>query len=139
MILVHVLNHFAATHEPFAPSYHRHRELERFKPVFDFLERNYAEAISPDDAAKTVKMSPSHFRRAFKYLTGQSFVPYLSHFRIEKAQELLANPSIPISEVGLEVGFCDQSYFGMIFRRLTNMTPRQYRQRAQAEKQISRN
>ena len=128
MILVHLLNHFAAFQEPFVPFDQRHRELDRFKPVFEFLEQNFSEPISLGEAAETVNMSPSHFRRAFKHLTGQSFVPYLNHFRIEKAQELLANSRIPISEVGLEVGFCDQSYFGLIFRRLTHLTPRHYRQ-----------
>jgi len=135
MILVHILNHFAVTQEPFVRSDRRHRELERFKPVFELLESQYSENISPGDAADSLKMSASHFRRAFKHFTGQSFVPYLNHFRIEKAQQLLANPTIPISEVGLEVGFCDQSYFGLIFRRLTTMTPRQYRRRVLAEKE----
>jgi len=139
MILVHILNHFAISEEPLLRSDRRHRELDRFKPVFEFLDHNYSEPISPGDAADTLNMSPSHFRRAFKHLTGQSFVPYLNHFRIEKAQQLLANPDIPISEVGLEVGFCDQSYFGLIFRRLTTMTPRQYRQRALAGSRNSRN
>ncbi len=139
MILVNILNHCAITEEPFVRSDRRHRELDRFKPVFEFLDQNYADPISPSDAADTLSMSPSHFRRAFKHLTGQSFVPYLNNFRIEKAQQLLANSEIPISEVGLEVGFCDQSYFGLIFRRLTRMTPRQYRQRVLAEKQTPRN
>jgi AraC-like DNA-binding protein len=129
MILVHVLDHFALTQEPFAPSDRRHRELDRFRPVFEFLDSRYSEHISPNDAADRIGMSPSRFRRAFKHLTGQSFVPYLNHFRIEKAQQLLAKPEIPISEVSLEVGFCDQSYFGLIFRRLTKMTPLQYRHR----------
>jgi AraC family transcriptional activator of pobA len=130
MIMVHLLNYFSTQSNRPLPSNRREFELERFRPVFEFLEHNYSESISPTDAARTINMSPSHFRRAFRQLTGQAFVPFLNHFRIEKAQELLSKTEIPISDVGLDVGFCDQSYFGLVFRRLTKITPRQYRQRA---------
>jgi len=83
-----------------------------------------------------VNMSPSHFRRAFKQVTGQSFVLYLNHFRIAKAQELLVSTDKSIAEVGMEVGFCDQSYFGLIFRRCTQMTPHFYRNRAHQMSQL---
>jgi AraC-like DNA-binding protein len=52
---------------------------------------------------------------------------YLNHFRIAKAQALLATTDKSISEIGEEVGFCDQSYFGLVFRRLVHLTPRDYR------------
>ncbi len=114
-----------------AKSDRRQRALDRFMPLFKFLDANYWDLITPADAAKTVHMSPSHFRRAFKQLTGQSFVLYLNHFRIAKAQELLSSTSKSIAEVGIEVGFCDQSYFGLAFRRHTQMTPMQYRNKMQ--------
>jgi len=114
-----------------AKSDHRQRALDRFKTLFKFLDANYQDLISPADAAKTVHMSPSHFRRAFKQLTGQSFVLYLNHFRIAKAQELLRSTNKSIADVGIEVGFCDQSYFGLTFRRHTQMTPMQYRNKVQ--------
>lgn len=102
--------------------------LDRLRPLFDTMEQSYSGRISTEDAADIVNMSLSTFRRAFAQLTGQSFVQYLNSFRIAKAQKLLASSDMPISEVCLAVGFCDQSYFGMIFRRLTQMTPRSYRQ-----------
>jgi transcriptional regulator GlxA family with amidase domain len=55
----------------------------------------------------------------------------LNHFRIAKAQELLSSTNKSIADVGIEVGFCDQSYFGLTFRRHTQMTPMQYRNKAQ--------
>ena len=103
--------------------------MDRLKPLFDMMENNYAGRISTEDAAAIVNMSLSTFRRTFIQLTGESFVQYLNTFRIAQAQKLLASTDMPISEVCLEVGFCDQSYFGMIFRRLTQMTPRHYRQK----------
>ena len=63
----------------------------------------------------------------FKDVTGQSFVAYLNNFRVARAQELLAFTDQAISEISLETGFCNQSYFGVIFRRITGITPLQYR------------
>jgi len=131
MILVLLLNHYSPYCMVPAKSDHRQRALDRFKTLFKFLDANYQDLISPADAAKTVHMSPSHFRRAFKQLTGQSFVLYLNHFRIAKAQELLRSTNKSIADVGIEVGFCDQSYFGLTFRRHTQMTPMQYRNKVQ--------
>jgi AraC-like DNA-binding protein len=65
--------------------------------------------------------------RLFKQVTGQPFVNYLNHFRIAKAQALLATTDLSVAEVSQEVGFCDQSYFGLIFRKLAQVTPLQYK------------
>jgi len=128
MIMVLLLNHYAGNLKIPARFDRRQQALDRFKPLFTFLDRNSRDSITPADAARIVNMSPSHFRRAFKQVTGQPFVLYLNHFRVARAQTLLAKTEQPISDIGLEVGFCDQSYFGLIFRRIMRMTPRQYRE-----------
>lgn len=130
MILVLLFNHYEANHKRLAAFDRRQRALERFKPLFEHLEKNFWGTISPTEAARVIHMSPSHFRQAFKYVTGQPFINYLNEFRIAKAQELLASTDRPIADVGLDVGFCDQSYFGLLFRKLTRLTPRQYRQKS---------
>lgn len=128
MILVLLMTHSGMLDKnPSGGQDRRKAALEAFKPLFNMLEERYRQAISPNDAARVMHMSPSNFRRTFKQVTGQSFVSYLNNFRVAKAQELLALSDMPIADVGLETGFCDQSYFGMIFRRLTKTTPRQYR------------
>jgi AraC-like DNA-binding protein len=128
MILVLLMDHVGSAGPRNLAAQRRKGSLESLKPLFDVMERNYAERISTEDAAAVVNMSLSTFRRTFMQLTGESFVQYLNAFRVAKAQKLLAESKMPISEVCLEVGFCDQSYFGMIFHRLTHMTPRHYRQ-----------
>jgi AraC-like DNA-binding protein len=129
MILVLLMDYVAVPGSRHSSATRRQASLDRLRPLFDMMEHNYAGRISTEDAAAIVNMSLSTFRRTFIQLTGESFVQYLNTFRIAKAQKLLASTDMPISEVCLEVGFCDQSYFGMIFRRLTQMTPRHYRQK----------
>lgn len=130
MILVLLMDHVAIPSQRHSKASRRQESLDRLRPLFEMMEREYTGRISTEDAADVVNMSLSTFRRTFLQITGESFVQYLNTFRIAKAQKLLASTDMPISEVCLEVGFCDQSYFGMIFRRLTQMTPRYYRQRA---------
>jgi AraC-like DNA-binding protein/mannose-6-phosphate isomerase-like protein (cupin superfamily) len=124
MLLVNYYSEYQATRGVLA---HRQESIRRLQPFFQLLERHYQEFISIQDAAGTVGMSTSHFRRFFKRVTGQSFVNYVNHFRIAKAQQLMASTSKSIAEIGQETGFCDQSYFGLVFRQLVGMTPLQYR------------
>jgi len=136
MILILLLRHYAGRRATTRSIDRRRRALARLRPFFDFLETAYARPISLAAAAATVHLSRAHFRRSFKQITGQSFVSYLNHFRIAKGQELLAKTDKSIAEVSQEAGFCDQSYFGLVFRRLTRLTPFQYRQQSRSLTQM---
>ena len=129
MILILLMNHYAAyqgTEEVFN---RRQQNLERLRSLFQFLDEHYSDPICVTDAACLVHMSKSHFMRFFVQMTGCSFISYLNRFRIAKAQELLVKTSKSIAEIAQDVGFCDQSYFGLVFRKLFSMTPREYRRR----------
>ncbi|MGH9427931.1 MAG: helix-turn-helix domain-containing protein [Terriglobia bacterium] len=127
MILMLLVNHYTAylgTHETFN---RKQAAIQRLRPVFDYLEEHYDEPIRVEDAARICATSNSHFMYFFKRITGQSFLAYLNHFRIAKAQSLLTLTDLAISEISQAIGFCDQSHFGVAFRRLAGMTPLSYR------------
>jgi AraC-like DNA-binding protein len=84
-----------------------------------------------EQAALSVGMSKSSFMRFFKQTTGQPFVVYLNHFRIAKAEVLLTATAKSIAEISQEVGFCDQSYFGLVFRGAMGVSPRDYKSRSE--------
>jgi AraC-like DNA-binding protein len=127
MILINLVNHYAAYGVDDEAFSRKQRSIERLRPLFAFLDEHYSEAISLDQAAGLVHMSKSHFLHFMKQVTGLSFVSYLNQFRIAKAQELLIKSDKSIAEIGQGVGFCDQSYFGNVFRKLLHMSPSQYR------------
>src|SRR5205809_8068445 len=87
------------------------------------------EPVQVSDAAPTCAMSASHFMSFVEQATGPSFMSYLNHCRVERAQALLVTTEKPMSEISQEMGFCDQSYFGTVFRKLVGMTPAAYRRR----------
>jgi AraC-like DNA-binding protein len=127
MIMVLLAEHFnalQATEESFK---RRERDLQRLRPLFDYIDKHYKEVITIEKAAALLYMSKSHFMRFFKRVTGQSFLMQLNRFRLAKAQTLIASTDKTIAEISQEVGFCDQSYFGLIFHRFVGMTPRQYK------------
>jgi AraC-like DNA-binding protein len=127
MILMLLVNHYTAylgTHETFS---RKQAAIQRLRPVFDYLEEHYDEPIRVEDAARICATSNSHFMYFFKRVTGQSFLAYLNHFRIAKAQSLLTLTDKSISEISQAIGFCDQSHFGVVFRKLVGMTPLSYR------------
>jgi len=128
MILVLLAKHFAPYLNDTRSFNQRQKALDRLRPLFEWIERKYPTPVTLEDAARICAMSSSYFIRFFKVTTGQSFHSYLNHFRVAKAQTLLATTEKSISEIGQDVGFCDQSYFGVVFRKLTNLTPATYRQ-----------
>ena len=129
MILMLLVNHYAAYLGNQETFHRKQSAIQRLRPLFEYLEEHYDEPIRVEDAARLCATSNSHFMYFFKRVTGQSFLAYLNHFRIAKAQSLLASTDKPISEVSQEIGFCDQSHFGVVFRKLVGMTPLAYRRR----------
>ena len=93
-----------------------------------FIEENYANAITLDEVAEHVNLSPAYFSSVFKQELGKSFVEALNSFRIEQSKKLLADPLLNVSEVGYKVGFNDQSYFTRVFKKITGVTPTQWRE-----------
>ena len=130
MILALLMMHFSAHTGGVARAQRQEQALARFQPLFRYLEEKAAEPMHIRDAARICAMSESHFMALFKATTGQSFTAYLNHYRVERAQSLLTRTDKTISEISQELGFCDQSYFGTVFRRLSGMTPASYRRRS---------
>ncbi len=126
MLLVNQYAPYAGTVETFQRQQH---DLERLRPLFRYLGENCANAVQVREAARVCGMSESHFMSFFKRVTGLSFVTYCNHFRIERAQALLARTDESMASISQQVGFCDQSYFGTVFRRIVGMTPATWRRR----------
>ncbi len=130
MILILLVNQYSSYEGTVQTFQRQQRALERLRPLFDHLEQHYDEPVQVQQASRICGMSQSHFMSFFKRVTGQSFMAYLNHCRIERAQALLTNTDKPVSDISQDMGFCDQSYFGTVFRRLVGMTPAAYRRQS---------
>ena len=129
MLLLHLVNQYAQYAGTVETFQRQQQALDRLRPLFRYLGENCGNCIQVGQAARICGMSNSHFMSVFKRVTGLSFVTYINHYRIERAQALLAKTDQSIADISQQVGFCDQSYFGVIFRRTVGMTPVTYRRR----------
>jgi AraC-like DNA-binding protein len=134
LMLALLVDHYASYSGSTSTALARQRDLDRLRPIFSLIENCYREPIRLEEAASLVSMSSRNFTRFFRRITGQTFVAYLNGFRIEKARRLLAEGNRTIAEVSQEVGFSDQSYFGVVFRRLVNSSAQQYAERVASER-----
>lgn len=95
--------------------------------ALDHMAENCCRAISRDDTARAVHVSPSHMSRVIRRHMGRTYTDLLNQMRIDRACELLARTDKPLAAVAFETSFKDQSYFTKVFRQYTRMTPHQYR------------
>ena len=72
-------------------------------------------------------MSPRHFQRLFRTVTGVSPNTYLQKVRIRQACELLASDDARISEVAGAVGFQDRHYFSRMFKKRMGVQPKKFK------------
>ena len=72
-------------------------------------------------------LSYSYISRILKKRVGKTFIEYLNEIRINEACRLLQSPGALISETAIVVGFSHQSYFNVVFKRVTGVTPTQFR------------
>ncbi len=96
----------------------------------EYILNHYERDIGLKDICGYVFLSPSYFARIFKKETGQSPISFLIHTRIERAKELLAESEDKASDIALSVGFSNQQRFNETFKKLTGMTPLEYRKKA---------
>lgn len=100
----------------------------RIRMALDYMEKHYAEKISIDTLADVSSMSASRFYPNFKREMGVTPVEYLNHYRISRAIILLMNDeALSVENISEKAGFESSEYFRRVFKKVTGMTPREYR------------
>jgi AraC family transcriptional regulator len=127
-LLVHVLRNYST------PRLSEELELSRVGLVDRRIRRSVELMHTQLDQDLTLKalaaasyLSPFHFARLFKKLTGSSPHNYLAGIRATKAQLLLAETDLSVTEIGTRVGYLSGSHFTKAFRIATGATPREFR------------
>lgn len=100
---------------------------EKLNAVLDYLDQNYMENVTLDQAADVAGFSKYHFSRIFKQCSGYNFNDYLSYLRIKSAEMLLIKSELSITEIAMQTGFSSLSTFNRTFKKIKNCTPSEYR------------
>jgi len=127
-VLVHILRNYST------PRLSDELELSRVGLVDRRIRRSVELMHTQLDQDLTLKalaaasyLSPFHFARLFKKLTGASPHNYLAGIRSTRAQLLLAETDLSVTEIGARVGYLSGSHFTKAFRTATGVTPREFR------------
>lgn len=104
------------------------RQAAIIREVKDFLEQNYKEKISLEQAAAHVYMNPSYLSRLFAKAEGCGVSQYLQKIRVEQAKLLLKDPHLRVYEVGDQVGYPNFQHFLKVFKQYAGVTPSRYRE-----------
>lgn len=100
------------------------RQLEA---VTAAIVERIAEPISVSALSSVVGLSRSYFSHAFRRSVGWTPHAHVVRLRLERAMMLMAHTEISLTDVALAAGFADQSHFSRSFRRLTGVTPADWR------------
>jgi len=126
--LVHILRKYSTTR--------RSDELElsrvglvdrRIRRSVELMHAQLDQELSLKALAAASYLSPFHFSRLFKKLTGSTPHNYLAVMRANRAQLLLAETEMSVTEIGARVGYLSASHFTKAFRLATGTTPREFR------------
>jgi AraC-like DNA-binding protein len=110
-----------------APS--KENENERINVVFSFLSNHFRTEITLKQIAEVASMTPNAFCRYFKQRTGRPYSLFINEMRVEYSGKLIAGSRESFGNIAIESGFNSISYFNRQFKRITEMSPLQYRKK----------
>ena len=104
--------------------------------ICEYVTEEYADAnLSLRTVAEFLKMNQAYLSTLFAQKQGVGFVDYLNQYRVDKAKILLQSTDLLIKEVGFKVGFNSTQNFNRVFKKWEGITPLQYRQAVEEERE----
>lgn len=112
-----------------AKAENRPKYIRPIAECVDYIERNLSAKISLSDMAQNVHLTPKYLSYLFQKETGQKLSSFVENERIKKAKKLLVDTQYSCKEISDCLAFYSQSYFISTFKKRTQMTPKDYRDR----------
>ena len=104
-------------------------DLQRLKPVFDYVEANLSGRIQVDTVCRLANMSYYYFVKFFKKTVGMSFTEYVNFRKIKWAERILLTEDRSMAEVGEMIGIPNMAHFYKMFRKYNDCSPKAYQKR----------
>lgn len=107
------------------------KSTERLGAVLDHMEAVFPRKPSNEELAAVCYMSKYHFIKVFKAAMGETPQGYMNRLLIEKAQLLLRDTTLTVSEIAERLGVSDPLYFSRLFKKHCGLSPAKYRKDTQ--------
>ena len=105
----------------------KHHTDKEILKAQDFIEKNIQEKIATDELATLTTLGRRTFERRFKDATSHSVLEYIQRIKIEAAKRHFENNRKNVGDVMYEVGYTDTKAFRDLFKKITGLTPIEYR------------
>ena len=102
------------------------KSAHNYLNIISVLKANISKNITIEDIAELCNMSPSNLKKTFTKYSGVSIIKYFNSLKIEKAQKLLSE-GYTVKETASALGYTDQNYFSVVFKRITGQSPLKYK------------
>lgn len=109
---------------------------EEVKKAQEYIEANYTEKISIETLVSLLSLSRRSFERRFKKATNNTIVEYIQRVKIEAAKRNFELSRKNINEVMFDVGYTDTKAFRTVFKKITGLTPIEYRNKYNKEAKV---
>lgn len=106
------------------------KQYEEAKPIRmakQYINNHYREPLTLEMVSREIGFNPTYFSVVFKKETGFNFSEYLKKIRIENAKTFLLDTESSVEDISYEVGYRDIKYFSKLFKKLTGITPTEFR------------
>lgn len=107
--------------------------VEKLKLVLQYIKEHYQHPITVRELADACHFNEYYFMRFFKQYMNMTCVEYLNQYRMEIAAGKLSGSGESITEIALDAGFNNISYFNRVFKKSFGMTPKEYRKTVRKE------
>lgn len=97
------------------------------KEMISYIQQNYTEKIYLKEFGAQFHLSEKYISRYFKEHFHITLSQYVNHLRLEHARQLLQETALPITEVAMQSGYQNVSYFIRSFKKTYEMSPLKYR------------
>lgn len=102
---------------------------ENVQNVLEIIGKNYQEELTLKRVSDELHLNVVYLGQLFKKELKQSFSQYLNQFRMEKGKNLLLHSEKNINEIAFEIGYNNSNYFSKMFKKMYDITPKEYRER----------
>lgn len=102
------------------------KSAQNYMNIISVLNKNKDKNLTIEEIADICKMSPSNLKKTFRKYSGVGIIKYFNELKIEKAQKLL-NKGYNVKETASLLGYTDQNYFSVVFKRITGQPPMKYK------------
>lgn len=95
--------------------------------IQEYMLNHFRDCISQADLCEFVHVSPSYLNKVFKTETGKTPIEFLNDIRVKKSMELMKKQHFSVERVAEEVGIKDPKYFSRVFKKISGISPREFR------------